>query len=250
MHRVLFEWRGIVIHAYPAMLYVGLVGGVVAGNYAAHRAGLDPARAYVATLLLIVPALLGARLLFVATHWHVYRRDLRRIWRRSDGGAALYGGLALAVPLSVPLLAALRVSFGAFWDVAIFTMLVGMVFTKVGCLLNGCCAGRPTTGLLGLRLPDTRGEWRRRIPTQLLEAGLAVVLIVGAAVVWKRLPFEGALFLCVVGAYGIGRTLLESTRDTVDRVGSLGVNYAISGVLVVLSSSILLFVWLSAVSTP
>ncbi len=123
------------------MLYFGLVAGVVAGNAAAHAARIDAFRAFVATLVLIVPALIGARLFYATTHWRLYRQSPRRIWNRRDGGATMYGGLPIALLLSVPLLAALRLPFGAFWDVAAFTILVGMIFVRIGCLMNGCCAG-------------------------------------------------------------------------------------------------------------
>ena len=57
------------------MLYVGLVAGVIAGNIAAHASGIDPLRVYVATLILIVPALAGARLQYVLAHWNLYRQE-------------------------------------------------------------------------------------------------------------------------------------------------------------------------------
>ena len=82
MRPVLFRWRNLNVQSYPAMLYLGLVFGVVAGNIAAHVACIDPLRSYIATLVLIIPALVGGRLLFVATHWNVYRRDPSRIWNR------------------------------------------------------------------------------------------------------------------------------------------------------------------------
>lgn len=77
------------MYAYPAMLALGLVLGTIAGNYVAHVSAMDPLRVYAATLLLTGPSLIGARLLFVASHWPTYRSDPARIWRRSDGGAAV-----------------------------------------------------------------------------------------------------------------------------------------------------------------
>src|SRR5262245_28677552 len=119
MRRILFRWRGFTVWSYPAMLYVGLVVGVVAGNLMAHAAGIDAFRTYVATIILIVPALAGSRLLYVVTNWSHYRHNVARIWDRNDGGAAMFGGFALAVALSVPLLSAMQLSWGGFWDVAI-----------------------------------------------------------------------------------------------------------------------------------
>lgn len=243
MRRVLFQWRRIKIYAYPAMLYLGLVFGVVGGTYAATLHGLNPAPVFAAMLLLVLPALVGARLLYVASHWKLYRHEPGRIWRRSDGGAALYGGLGVAFLLSLPLLGALGISVGAFWDAATVMMLIAMIFTKVGCLLNGCCAGRPSEGPLAVYLPNARGIWCRRLPAQLLEAGLATLLLLGSVELWNRLPFDGALFLAALAAYGIGRWGLELTRENIVRVGSLSLNRTISAALVAVSVASLLLLW-------
>src|SRR5262249_20751094 len=109
---VLFRWRNRPVWSYPAMLYVGLVFGVVAGDIAAHAAGIDPLRSYIATIILIVPALAGARLLYVAVNWRAYRHNLSRIWDRRQGGYVMYGGLVAVLVSSIPLLRALGLNFG------------------------------------------------------------------------------------------------------------------------------------------
>lgn len=216
MRRVLFSWHGFDVHSYPALLYLGLVCGVYAGYGAAAGMGIDADRTAAGLLILIVPALAGARLWFVAGHWELFRREPRRIWRRSDGGAALVGGLVLAVALSPAVLAALRLPFGAFWDAATFTMLVGMVFTRVGCLLNGCCGGRPSDGPLALRLPDHDGRWARRHPVQLLELATTLALLAGALAISADPPFAGAVFAFAVAGYAFARAILNPLREPQD----------------------------------
>lgn len=223
------------------MLYLGLVAGVVAGNVAAHAPGIDAFRVFVATLVLTVPALIGARLFYVVTHWRLYRQSPRRIWNRRQGGAAQFGGLALALPLSVPLLSALRLPFGGFWDVATFSILVGMIFGRIGCLLNGCCPGRPSKW--GVYLPNSMGVWERRIPSQCLEAGWAAILLVSAVVLWWWLPFPGALFLLVAGGYGCGRMVLESTREQAPGAKRFTIHHAISALMIVMSLAMLTARW-------
>jgi prolipoprotein diacylglyceryltransferase len=73
MRRVLFSWSGFNIYSYPAMLYLGMVAGVFAGAHAAHLSGMNPNKFAAASVLLIVPALVGSRLFFVFTHWDLYR---------------------------------------------------------------------------------------------------------------------------------------------------------------------------------
>lgn len=224
------------------MLSVGTVIGIVVGNRAAHAAGLDAFRVWIATLVLFAAALVGARLLFVAAHWSAYRHELGRIFNRNEGGAAQYGGVLVAMPLSWPLLAVLDVPFAAFWDIGVITILVGMVFTRLGCLLNGCCAGTPSQRL-GINLPNHRGEWRRRVPTQILEGVFAVVLLVWGLSLWSELPGPGALFLLLTGSYAAGRLVLESAREHEPHERGFNLQHTVSLLISMVSFSSLAMLW-------
>jgi prolipoprotein diacylglyceryltransferase len=242
MRPILFHWHGYRVFSYPAMLYVGTVLGVFAGNQAAHAAGLDAFHVWIATMTLFAAALAGARLLYVAIEWHRYRRRPRRIFDPNQGGAAQYGGLLVAVPLSWPLLAALGVPYGGFWDVAAITILVAMTFTRVGCLLNGCCAGRPVR-TFGLMLPNTRGEWRRRVPAPILEIALAVALLMLGLRARPLLPAPGALFLLVAGGYAVGRLALETLREHPADTPAFNIQHALSLAIAVASFALLAMLW-------
>jgi len=161
--------------------------------------------------VLIAPALVGSRIWFVVLHQGFFRRRPGLIWQRDDGGSALYGGLLLAVVLSIPLLQWARVPFWTFWDAATVTMLVGLIFTRVGCSLNGCCRGVTTTKWFGLRLPDERGHWERRVPTQLLEAAWAAIALALVELTDGQ-PFAGFAFVAVVASYAAVRLLLDPIR--------------------------------------
>ena len=213
MRKVLVSWRGWNLYSYPTMLYVGMVCGIFVAAWVAARSGLDPNRFVLAAMLLSPLTLIGARLFFVASHWAFYRNNRARIWRRSEGGMAMYGGLLVVVPVSIPLLHVMDLSFAKFWDATTFAMLVGMIFTRFGCLLNGCCSGCLSTSWLALNLPDYRGVRQRRMPTQLLEAAWAAVLLSAAFVLRGHEPFDGAIFCSALLAYGIGRCFLQKLRD-------------------------------------
>ena len=179
----------------------------------------------------------------MACHWKDYRRGQRRIFNPREGGAAQYGGLFFVLAFSVPVLAALHLSFGAYWDVAIFTVLVLMVFGRIGCLLNGCCAGRPSKTWLSVYLPNRQGVWDRRIPSQVLEAALAALLL-AAAILFRGISFfPGALFLFAMAAYAFGRLLLEFTRESQAVSGRLSIHQMISAAIVVFSVALLITRW-------
>ena len=236
MRPVLFAWRGIRIWSYPACLFLGVNVGVVAQNWAANAVGANAWRVYVATLVLLPVALVGSRLLFLVGRWRYYVEHPGRIWRRTDGGMSMLGGVPIMVAVSIPLLGALHLPFWVFWDLSIFCILAGMACTRVGCLLNGCCAGRETGHSWSLYLPNCRGVWARRYPTQLLEGAVALLLLGVAATVYRGLAHrQGILFLIVIGAYGLARFGLESLREERDRLGPFDLQHVMASGLVAFS---------------
>jgi len=243
MRRVLLHLCGVPIYSYPAMLYLGVVLGTYFELYAANSIGLSIPKTLAATLILLATALFGARLLHVLANWRLYCRDPKRMLQCSDGGASMYGGLLLALPASIPLLIILDLPFGTFWDLASLAMLVGMIVTRAGCFLNGCCAGRPTSQWWGMNLPDYKGVWQRRAPVQILEALSGMIVLVGAIVLWGGLAFAGALFLYAVGAYGACRALLETAREEQDRICGINLHRFISAGLIAASLGTFVIVW-------
>lgn len=219
--RVLFRLGRVNVYSYPAALYAGLVVGTYVGCALVPQR--DVTRYALAMVVLVVPALAGARLLFVATNWEIYRAEPRRILRRREGGMAMYGGLLLALPLSPPLLHALGLGFGEFWDATTGTILLGTVFTRIGCFLNGCCSGRT-------------------LPTPLLESAACLLLFVSYLALWPHFPFAGAGLLYGLAAYGAVRFALEFARDRDARVSLAQV---VSATAVLVCVPLYLAVWLA-----
>jgi phosphatidylglycerol---prolipoprotein diacylglyceryl transferase len=212
MRRVLFRAHGVTVWSYPALLYAGLVCGFYVMYAIAPSVGMPSGPAAVAALILFAPAIAGSRLWFVVDHWTFYRRQPRRIWRHSEGGLTLYGGLVLALLLSPAILKALGLRFADFWDAATFTILVGMIFTRGGCLLNGCCSGRRSDGPLGLRLPDHTGHWERRYPVALLEMGCSAVLLGTSVALLEAGVPRGTIFGVGLAGYAGVRLVLDRLR--------------------------------------
>ena len=182
--------------------------------------------------MIVAAGLIGARLWFVATQWRVYWTDRRRLWGRSEGGLALWGGILLGIVVSIVLLRVMSLPFDAFWDAGAIGAMAGVGVGRIGCLLNGCCAGRETAGRFGWHLPNLRGEWRRRVPTQVLEMLLCLALAGVAAAALDRTPYPGMLFLVVLAGLGAGRFMLEGLRErrsAVSRVASALLAFGCSG---------------------
>ena len=92
--------------------------------------------------------------------------------------------------------------------------------------------GRETDTRLGVRLHDSEGVVRRRIPVQFLEMawwllGLGVFLGV-----WPHALPPGSYALGVLAWYGAGRFILESLREHPDVVlGRVRINQLVAGLI-------------------
>ena len=236
MRPELLTWRAIRIPSYVAMLYLGLVGGAYASYAAGRSEGLSGETFAAAIVVLLVPSVLGARLAFVASRWPTFRLEPQRILPRGkEGGAIAYGALA-SVPVSVPLLVALGLPMAAFWDAGALGFLTAIACLRVGCFLNGCCCGHETRSRFGCDVPDAAGVVVKRLPTQLLEAGWAALVLLGAVLAGGRMPFTGAIFLSALAAYAAGRFFIDFTRDAPRTVaGRLTVAQACSAVFVLVA---------------
>ena len=88
-------------------------------------------------------------------------------------------------------------------------LLLGLMVGRLGCLLGGCCAGRPTSSRWGVWSSD-RSLGVRRVPVQLFESCLAGVA--GALALTAIIGFGanagGLIFVAGFAAYTAGRQVL------------------------------------------
>jgi prolipoprotein diacylglyceryltransferase len=75
----------------------------------------------------------------------------------------------------------------------------------------------------------------------LLEVALTILLLAGAVGLWSVLSFDAGLFFYALGWYGLGRFILEGTREEEDKIGSVSIYRVLSVVL--MTVSLTFFFW-------
>ncbi|MGA2253066.1 MAG: prolipoprotein diacylglyceryl transferase family protein [Thermoguttaceae bacterium] len=149
---LLCESRGLPIRGYGMMMLLAVLSGISLAAYRARRVGVDPEMIFTLAFWMILPGILGARIVYVCEYWFQdfwpeYKNGLLAlvfaIVNVPKGGLVVYGaffGGMLGLGLfwrrnRVPLLATA--------DLIAPSMLLGLALGRVGCLLNGCCYGGP-----------------------------------------------------------------------------------------------------------
>ena len=199
---------GVLIGAWPAMVSVGAVLGVGLQSALASRLGLPTGRIAALTVIACLLGVLGAKTYYLLTH----PQEKKRHPHVGDVGARLRHHRRPASSCSAAGLWAIPP--GALFDVSAPGLLLGMAVGRLGCLLGGCCAGRPTRSRWGLWSSDRR-MGARRIPVQLLESATALVICVAAvaAAVTVGVSGGGLVFLTALSAYIAARQVLFPLRD-------------------------------------
>ena len=98
----------------------------------------------------------------------------------------------------------------------LLVLYLGRLSATVGCTLNGCSYGRPTTLPWGIVFKDPESLAPLGIPlhpTQIYELMADIIFLAGLLSWRKNITFDGQLFLTYIMGYGVIRFLLEFFRD-------------------------------------
>lgn len=235
MHPTLVKIGPLELHSYGFLLAVSFFCGIVLAARRAPRRGLAPEAVYDTALVIVFAAILGARLMYVLFHREDIRSfvDVIAVWR---GGLTMYGGV-LAAMLAAWLYARRRqLAFLRMADVIAPSLGLGLMLTRVGCFLNGCCYGRQTDMPWGLVFPaDSSGGTffadTPLHPTQLYSSLEGLVLLVSLLLYDRRPRRDGQVFALYLVLAGLGRFGIDFFRyyeANVYVAGPLTVNQVIS----------------------
>ena len=198
---------GARLGAWPALVGVGVVCALIVQYLLGRHTGLPVLRVLGISVLSSVVGAVGAKVYYLVEH----RRERPPLL---TAGMCIQGFVLAAIATLVLGAVAIDVPVGPLLDVTTPGLLWAMTIGRFGCFFGGCCAGRPTASRLGL-WSSNRRLGLRRIPTQLLEAGLALVVGGAAATVVIADAASPAGFVLggAIAAYTLGRQLLFPLRD-------------------------------------
>ncbi len=217
MYPVLFELGPLKVHAYGFMLAVAFLVGIFLAERYARQIGENPEEIGNVSFWIILAAIVGSRLFHVVVFWDQMHGflDPFKIW---EGGLVYYGGFIGAVAASAIYCTIKKKSFWQIGDLIAPSIALGLMFGRTGCLLVGCCYGKPCPAEfpLGITFPDqTIGLAGVRLyPTQPAEAlGCLAIFLLLWFVVRNHRRFRGQVLLAFVVLYSLLRTVLEFWRD-------------------------------------
>src|SRR4249920_1651232 len=144
MHPILFEVAGWPVYSYGVLLAAAYLIALQLAVVRARRAGLDGARVMDLGIYLIIAALVGAKLMLIAVDFNYFRSQPAELLSLVRAGGVFYDGLIAAFVVGVWLIGRYRLPLWTTADMIAPGIALGHIIGRFGCLLAGCCYGRPT----------------------------------------------------------------------------------------------------------
>lgn len=216
MHPILMEIGSFPLYTYGLILALAISSGLAMAGYLAHRRGWPALEVVDIGLWSTLIGLVGARLGFILQRPELFRDNWWQVLNFRAGGitiigALIFGNLAL-------ILLCRRYRFSPWFCVDIYAapLLWGMALGRVGCIMQGCCAGKicDPQVLWAFTYPVTsKLAGVPRYPSQLYELLLDLGLMAFCLWLAPRARFQGQVFWSAVGGYGLIRLVVEFFRE-------------------------------------
>jgi phosphatidylglycerol:prolipoprotein diacylglycerol transferase len=256
MHPVLFKIFNFPIHSYGLMLALSFLFGIWLSSVRAKKKGLNPDIIADMGFFVILSAIIGARLYFVILHPEEFKGNWFAVINPFQegqigiGGLVMYGGFIGAIVSAFLYFRFKKLPFLPYADAIAPSIGFGIMLTRIGCFMNGCCYGAAATGTCSMSFPTNSpaGSFQHHIhatglyPSQLFESagGLAIALIILAIGYAK--PFTGLQFYLTGILYTILRFAVDFSRhyETGEKLGSLSHNQIVCIVLFIIFTGLIL----------
>jgi len=229
MHPVLFHIGDFAVHSYGVLIALGTVLAVALGSRWSVAEGFSKDTFTDLGFWSIVAAVIGARLEYLRTNWHEFANaDLVQMINVRDGGLVFYGGLIGTLVAFAVILVRRKLPPLKMLDILAPLVPFGIIFGRMGCLMAGCCYGKPLDAAWAITFEHELSVAPRGIPlhpTQLYEVAYGLAMFGGLFWMRSRKKFDGQLILTLLTIYPLLRSANELFR------GDPGRGWAIDGVL-------------------
>ncbi len=262
--------EGLPIRGYGLMVLCGVVSGILLAMHRARQVGLPPDTILSLAFSFLLCGIIGARLFYVVEYWDTrfksddWRETAWNVLRFTEGGLVIYGALIGAGVAVVGFVWRRKLPLPAMADLLAPSLLIGVAFGRIGCLLNGCCYGGECDlpwavtfprdslpymeqlegGRFGDGTLDPANLPARSLPVHPAQIYSAIDAALLCWLLWSYYPFrrrDGEVIVLLFTLHPISRFLLEIIR--VDESAVFGTGLSISQNISILFFVLALMGW-------
>jgi phosphatidylglycerol:prolipoprotein diacylglycerol transferase len=219
MHPILISVWNFSIYSYGLFIALGFLAGTIYVSYMNRKVKVKfMSQDDILNIVFwsVIFAIIGARLLFVLAEYPgmIFNNPIEifKIW---EGGLVYYGGFIGAILFCLIYLKVKKMDTFKVLDAFAPAVALGHFFGRLGCLMAGCCYGKPTNEPWGIVFSDPNSLAPLHVhlhPTQIYESGLNLILFIALHFYNKRGHKTGFAIAAYLVCYAIYRFILEFFR--------------------------------------
>jgi phosphatidylglycerol:prolipoprotein diacylglycerol transferase len=240
---IAFRLGPLAVRWYGLLIATGVLLGTTLAHREAVRRRLDPDVLINGIVVMVLGSLVGARAYYVLFNWDYYSTHPSRIVAIWEGGLAIHGGLIAGAIILYLFCRRSHFSLPVTTDICVPGVILGQAIGRWGNFFNQEAFGYPTDLPWKLYIapahrPPQFAGYEYFHPTFLYESLWDLLVF---CILWfvlrKRLETRpGALTLCYLGLYSIGRFFTEGLRTDSLMLGDIRVAQLVSVILVVVAA--------------
>jgi phosphatidylglycerol:prolipoprotein diacylglycerol transferase len=221
MYPRLFTFGHITIPTYGALVACAVIAALLLAIALARRMRLNADHAWTLGLLAVASAIVGSKLLLIATNWSSFVLSPRLLLQ---SGGVFLGGVVLALAVCVPYALYVKLPLLRTLDVIAPALALGQGIGRIGCLAAGCCYGRPTSAHWGLVFTSPFAARTTGVPlgiplypTQIFESAASLLICAALLIFLARRHRDGEVMGAWLFLYGFARFFIEFYRGDAGR---------------------------------
>jgi phosphatidylglycerol:prolipoprotein diacylglycerol transferase len=210
---IAFSIGAFEVRWYGIMVVLAVVAVIAISLREAKRVGLAEEHIYSVGLWGIIGGIIVSRLFHVIDKWSYYMAHPAQII--GFEGLTVYGAVVGALLAVLIYCWVKKISFWLLGDVIAPGAIVGQAIGRIGCLLNGCCYGLPTSLPWGIVYTNPGSYCPLGEPFQPTQIYHLLWNLIGFGILWslrRRLKPQGSLFLLYLALYAAGDLSIRFVR--------------------------------------
>jgi phosphatidylglycerol:prolipoprotein diacylglycerol transferase len=224
MRPILFKIGGVEVQSFFFMIMVAALASTYFARRIARREGLSEIVILDMALIGVIMSIIGARIFHIVVEAPDYYIEKPiRVFYFWQGGFVSLGAFIFTAVAWIIYFRKRKLPLLKYLDVGALSAPVIIFFVRVGCLMAGCCYGKPTNFPIHLvfRNPaSTAYLYYPNVPlhaTQLYSMMNAALMLVVLYTVYRRRRFDGQISALFLTYYGVTRFFIEFLRGDADR---------------------------------
>jgi len=209
MHPEFIKIGNFVIYWYGVMVATGIFIGSFLFTKLAEREGYSDKITSRMIFWTIFWAIIGARSLHILVHIPYYYRHPFEIMKLRNGGLAVEGGIIGGLFFIIIFCKINRLKIIKILDLLSVFVPLGQAIGRIGCFLNGCCYGKKTSFIFGIKFPHLPYKVH---PTELYYAFSYLILFSFLSLLYRKKVKEGIIFSIYLISFAFIRYLIDFLR--------------------------------------